>query len=115
MRKLMRNKLVRAPAMALLAIAMLPGLAGAASSWYGSNYSFDDGWTYIWACDGESDGNGAYAKYDRAGASDQRVDDQNGSQPGCGGMGPFYPIYRHHICESQFWSDPCGSWVYNPG
>ncbi len=116
MRRFRSNILVRATGMALLAAAMLPGAVSASYSWYGANYSFDSSsWSYVWACDGESDGNGAYAKYDRNGASNQRVDDPNGSQTGCGGVGPFSPVYRHHICESQFWSDPCGSWVYNPG
>lgn len=100
-----------------LALVALPASTLALSSWYGANYSYDYNFRHnVATCDQESDGNGAYARFSLAypNTYQYRVDDGNGSQPGCGTAGAYAStVWRHRTCEDQaFQPDPCGGWVF---
>jgi hypothetical protein len=102
----------------IFVLVAFPGMALGLYSYEGSDYSYDfgsygSGW--IANCDMESDGNGAYAHYKLIGSGDQhRLEDPNGSQPGCGYGGSYATyIYSHQTCEDRaFQPDPCGDTVY---
>jgi hypothetical protein len=115
----MQNRHVLAFALfGALMVAALPVAASGLYSYEGSDYSYDFGSygnAWIANCDMEADGNGAYAKYKIIGSGDQyRLQDPNGSQPGCGYGGPYGTyLYSHQTCEDvAFWPDPCGETVY---
>ncbi len=66
---------------------------------------------YIGACDLERDGNGVYAQYRLAGALNiYRVDDDNGSQAGCGTKRVARNIIEFRACENDIGRDTCGPW-----
>ena len=103
----------------LLPFSFVPMEAGAVTSYYGSNYSYDYGTgadyaPWLGVHDGESDNNGAYAIYRRTstGSKDYRLDDPNGSAAGDGNSPYGSRISQHHVCESQVGPDPCGIYVY---
>lgn len=91
---------------------LAPSMAMAGTSWFENNYSYDYGGGYgVGVCDQEADGSPAYARYETNGSS-YRLDDSNGSQPGCSAQDVNFGVYRHHVCEGQVWNDPCGEWFY---
>ncbi len=109
MRNIMRLSL------ALFLFAAMP-LAGAAHVVYvyeGSDYAYvNSAHTQVTVCDQETDDNPAYANYTRTGSSSVfRVDDPNGSQPGCGQTTHYYYILAFRVCEGVFGPDPCSSWA----
>ncbi len=77
-------------------------------------YEGDDYATYsngkLTVCDKESDGNGVYAEYRGPSASHGFVWDGNGSSNGCGSASVAVTKFR--VCEDDFGSDSCSSWVY---
>lgn len=98
-------------------ISSIPAFAIAATSWYGANYSYDsNNKQAINVCDAETDNDGAYALYSLSypNTTQYRLNDGNGSQPGCGyRLTQPYIIWRHRTCEDQeFQPDPCGAWAY---
>jgi hypothetical protein len=109
----------RSLALVLAAVTLLAAAPSAAlglTSYYGSNYSYDYNYrTAMAACDMETDGDGAYAKFVVNGSgSTLRLDDPNGSEAGCGySSGWTNGIYSHQTCEDLAWQpDPCGNKVY---
>lgn len=113
MPSLRRYKTIAGAMLLLGPLIFAPATVFALTSWYGNNHSYDWGGAYgVGVCDGETDGNPAYVRYEAGGRS-YRVDDANGSQPGCTDHATGYRVYRHHVCEGRAWgSDPCGPWVY---
>jgi len=96
--------------------ALAPAVALGLRSYDGQDYSEDYNTVHnVRICDKESDGNGAYAKYQRNGSgSTDRVNDGNGSASGCGSTSYGNKIYRHEACEDiAFYPDHCDQgWVY---
>jgi len=107
-----RRRLAIAAYLFAASVAFLPGIADALTSYEGRDYSYDWGGAYgVGICDMESDNNPAYARYETNGNS-RRLDDSNGSQPGCTDQPLNTRLYRHHACEGVFGNDPCGPWRY---
>lgn len=112
MRTVARLRSIVGTAVVVAVFSFAPATAFGLQSWYGNNYSYDWGGAYgVGVCDGESDGNPAYVRFETNGSS-YRLDDGNGSQPGCADQALGTRLYRHHVCEGQFFSDPCGPWRY---
>jgi len=105
-----------APVLAsLVAAVMLPTAALAVRSYDGLDHSEDyNAVKHVRICDNETDGNGAYADYQRNGSGlTDRVDDGNGSAAGCGNTSAGNKIYRHKACEDiALLPDSCGPYVY---
>lgn len=101
---------------AIVSFVMIAGLLPSAAlglvSRYERNYSEDyNSARSITVCDGEPDGDPAYALYVALGTT-RRVDDGNGSYSGCGGQSAGGRISQHRVCEGVWGNDPCGKWVY---
>lgn len=91
------------------------GVAGAAFSYEGSDYSYDyNSKSYIATCDQESDSTPVKGEYDfnNSGGSDGNVKDSDGNNGSCASKNTNGVIVRHKTCEYRsFWPDTCGSWV----
>jgi len=95
----------------------LPATAIAATSWEGSDYSYDSasptGSKTMYTCDMESDSRHVYAEYQLRSGEWSSVTDGNGANNGCASRGPYSGIVQHRTCEAiDFYPDACGSYVY---
>ncbi|WBB82099.1 hypothetical protein O7606_12445 [Micromonospora sp. WMMD882] len=95
-----------------------PAAAFAATSYEGSDYSFDryelsNGY-FMETCDRESDSRHVYADYQIGSGEWTTVTDGNGANNSCASRGPYgSEIVQHRTCEAvDFYPDVCGSYVY---
>lgn len=114
MRVISRVPAIIGLAFSLAILGFGPGVALGGQSFYEDNYSYDfDGFTSVGVCDLETDGDPAYAEYVVQGQV-LRLDDANGSQPGCSTQGNAVEMDQHRVCEGVPFNDPCGPVVENP-
>ena len=90
------------------------GAAGAATSYEGSDYSYDySSRTRMAACDHESDSTPVKGEYDfnNSGGSDGSVKDSDGNNGVCATKDTGGTVSRHKTCEYRSaWPDSCGNW-----
>lgn len=101
---------------AAAAFVVVPGLAGAAKSYQGDDYSYDfNSYHQIASCDMESDNHGVHsdAKLSNGQTIGRASVDSDGANNGsCGSSANLGIIIQHRTCEEiNFWPDNCGSWV----
>ena len=112
----MKRRLLTFAAIAATLGAVVPASALALRSYDGDDYSEDyNSVSQVRICDNESDGNQAYAEYQRNGSGAvNRIYDGTGGEPGCSGTSTGPRIYRHQACEDvTAWPDHCDQgWVY---
>lgn len=106
--------IVRAAAAATVVWAIGAGAAGAATSYEGSDFSYDfSSRRYMAACDQESDNTPVKGEYDfdLAGASNGDVRDSDGNNGICATKNTGGTVARHKTCEYRsLWPDACGNW-----
>jgi len=88
-------------------------VAGAATSYHGSDYSTDyDGRMKLRTCDQESDSNivkGGWS-YTSNGGEDDSVTDGDGANGVCASAPATAGIEKHHTCEKNLFSWDCDNW-----
>ena len=98
------------------AFVIVPGMAGAAKSYQGDDWSQDfNNYRQMQTCDQESDGKDVHSDAElRSGTTVGRASvDTDGSGGSCGSSARFSSdIRRHRTCEDiDFWPDKCDNWV----
>ena len=95
---------------------VVPGVAGAAKSYQGDDYSYDfNGYRQITTCDGEADGHDVHSDARLSGGITvgRASVDTDGPGNSCGSSVYLAAnITQHRTCEDiDFWPDKCGNWV----
>ncbi len=100
---------------ALVVIVMAIAHANAATSYQGSDYSYDHSQTYITTCDQESDNTKVKSEVDddnsNANGTTDAAHDVDGNNGICASCNAGWSIHRHKTCEYRaWWPDQCGNW-----
>lgn len=90
------------------------GVASAATSYQGSDYSQDYNSKHnMRNCDQESDSTATKGIYDFNGSGDSNgnISDQDGNNGVCASKATGGTVNRHRTCEiPNWWPDQCGNW-----
>jgi len=95
---------------------VVPGVAGAAKSYQGDDFSYDhNSYRQISTCDMESDGHDVHsdARLSNGSVVGRASVDTDGPGNSCGSSVHLsLDITQHRTCEDiDFWPDKCGNWV----
>lgn len=98
------------------AFVVAPGMAGAAKSYQGDDWSQDlDDYRQMQTCDVETDGKAVHSDAKlRNGSTKQRtaVDSDGGGNACATSARTVSDIIQHRTCEEKpAWPDDCGNWV----
>lgn len=108
----MRRNLRRAAVLlsGVAIVAVVPAVANAVTVYQGDDRAYNDGYTRVNVCDGETDGHSVYSNYTDNGTNG-RIEVFNGN--GWCTSAATTGLVKFRVCENvPFATDPCSSYVY---